>query len=290
MGFRYVRMRVLSTIGDSSYIHVAALEFASSVGGVNLAVNPDNAATSIESSVTAKKIAKAFDGNDMTYWESSLVSGSIISDSTGNNPTYKTLYLQQYTVTYDFGVDASVDIEEIRILPYVNGGVVSNGTPRDMLFQVSNDGINWELLAIFMRSTYTSSKKSFLVNDYRNKPISNRLLPSFIKKTRPIGFNGHINRLGFFNTHNGKLVRQVASPYAGGASIAGVTTVLGQPISRKVNLYDQRCYQLIATTTSGEDGTFRFDFLRQGLYSIMGVDITTNQNSVIFAHVEAINQ
>ncbi len=290
MGFRYVRMRVLSTIGDSTYIHVAALEFTSSVGGVNLAVNPGNAVTSTESSVTAKKIASAFDGNDMTYWESASVLGFIISDSTGNNPTYKTLHLQQYTVTYDFGIGVSVDIEEIRILPYVNGGVVSKGTPRDMLFQVSNDGINWELLAIFMRSTYTSSKKSFLVNDYRNKPISNRLLPSFIKITRPIGFNGHINRLGFFNTHNGKLVRQVTSPYAGGASIAGVTTVLGQPISRKVNLYDQRCYQLIATTTSGEDGIFRFDFLREGPYSIMGVDITANQNSVIFAHVEAINQ
>lgn len=288
MGFRYVRMRVLSTIGDLSYIHVAALEFTSSVGGVNLAVNPGNAVASTESSVTAKKIASAFDGNDLTYWESSSVSGPTISDSTGNNPTYKSFHLQQYTVTYDFGV--GVDIEEIRILPYVSAGVVSSGTPRDMLFQVSNDGINWELLAIFMRSAYTSSKKSFLVNDYRNKPISNRILPSFIKRTRPIGFNGHINRLGFFNTHNGKLVRQVTSPYAGGASIAGVTTVLGQPISRKVNLYDQRRYQLIATTTSGEDGIFRFDFLREGPYSIMGVDISANQNSVIFAHVEAINQ
>jgi hypothetical protein len=290
MGFRYVRMRVLSTIGDSTNIHVAALEFTSSVGGVNLAVNPGNAVASTEASVTAKKIASAFDGNDMTYWESASVSGATISDSTGNNPTYRTFHLQQYTVTYDFGVGVDVDIEEIRILPYVSGGVVSSGTPRDMLFQVSNDGINWELLAIFMRSAYTSSKKSFLVNDYRNKPISNRILPSFIKRTRPIGFNGHINRLGFFNTHNGKLVRQVTSPYAGGASIAGVTTVLGQPISRKVNLYDQRRYQLIATTTSGEDGIFRFDFLREGPYSIMGVDITANQNSVIFAHVEAINQ
>lgn len=285
MGHRYVKVRVLSIIGETTYCSIAGLEFSTSIGGANIATFVANA--SATNQVAANPIARAFDNDDATYWQSSGTSFTKLLEYNSNK--YFSVCTSILNITYDFGAGNSPDIAEVRIMPRIDSGVVNGGTPRDFMVYVSDDNINWKLLAIFTQSEYANSKKSFSVEAYQQKPVVNSV-KSLIAKTLDVQNIKCLNRVGFHDIQNEKLIRKITNPYCGGASIVGVTTVLGEPVSRKVTLYDQRCFSLIASTISKSDGSFRFDRLRDGEYTIVGIDITQNQNSVIFAHVEAINQ
>lgn len=285
MGHRYVKVRILSIIGETTYCSIAGLEFSTSIGGANIATNVANA--SATNQVAANPIARAFDNDDATYWQSSGASFTKLLESNSNK--YFSVCTSILNIAYDFGAGNSPDIAEVRLMPRIDSGVVNGGTPRDFMVYVSDDNINWKLLAIFIQSEYANSKKSFSVEAYQQKPVVNSV-QSLIAKTLDVQNIKCLNRVGFHDIQNEKLIRKITNPYCGGASIVGVTTVLGEPVSRKVTLYDQRCFSLIASTISKSDGSFRFDRLRDGEYTIVGIDITQNQNSVIFAHVEAINQ
>lgn len=285
MAHRYVKLRVLSTIGVISSTSIASLEFATVIGGPNLATVGGKATTSYPNTIAP--LTRAFDGDDATYHQSSGYSASSQTDDELKK-SFSVNIASPLNIIYDFGTP--IEVAEMRIMPRVTGSIADPGTPRTMMLYVSNDNLNWEFLAYFIQTTYETSKKSFSVEAYRQKPVSNRLFKDFYIKPLVRQQPVKIGPIGFHDIYNGKLYRKITNPYSGAATIKGVTTVLGQPISRKVALYDQRNWGLIAITYSSDDGKFEFNLLREGTYSIVGIDMTANQNSVIFAHVEAINQ
>ena len=78
------------------------------------------------------------------------------------------------------------------------------------------------------------------------------------------------------------------TPFSGNKRIAGSTTSLGVPLARRVDLLDQKSGQIIERINTPKTGEFEFKEIADGTYSLVGVDNTAEQNSVIFAHVAAV--
>ena len=60
------------------------------------------------------------------------------------------------------------------------------------------------------------------------------------------------------------------------------------PLARRVDLLDQKSGQIIERIDTPKTGEFEFKEIADGTYSLVGVDNTAEQNSVIFAHVAAV--
>lgn len=75
------------------------------------------------------------------------------------------------------------------------------------------------------------------------------------------------------------------TPWSGNYYIAGSTTVLGMPFARRVDLVEQRSGLLVRTFHTKADGAFLFDQIGHGPWTLIGVDNSAEQNSVVFAHV-----
>ena len=76
--------------------------------------------------------------------------------------------------------------------------------------------------------------------------------------------------------------------YFGSYKIAGSTTVLGIPAAKRVQLHEQRTGQIIGVRNTQADGSFLFNEIPPGLFTVIGVDETGQQNSVIYAHVNSV--
>lgn len=78
-------------------------------------------------------------------------------------------------------------------------------------------------------------------------------------------------------------VHRVTDFYNGGAgTISGKVTVNDNPDSRKVRLYDLRSGQLLRTTWSAADGSYKFTGIAPGLvYFVVGHDHTKTYNAVV---------
>ena len=74
----------------------------------------------------------------------------------------------------------------------------------------------------------------------------------------------------------------------GAFKIAGETTVLGQPMPRRVRLYHQRSGKLMREKYTYVDGVFEFDYIEQGPWMIIGLDDTGVQEGVIYTNVMAV--
>lgn len=71
--------------------------------------------------------------------------------------------------------------------------------------------------------------------------------------------------------------------------IAGVTKNNGSPAARTVHLVDiGRGNQVVECQKTGSDGVFDFKYLRQGVYTVIGVNEDGSQNDVIYANVSAV--
>jgi hypothetical protein len=74
-------------------------------------------------------------------------------------------------------------------------------------------------------------------------------------------------------------------PTLGNKRISGSTTVLGMPARRRVQLHEQKSGVLTDERFTRADGLYEFDNLMNTPYTIIGVDPSGEQNSVIYAHV-----
>lgn len=78
-------------------------------------------------------------------------------------------------------------------------------------------------------------------------------------------------------------------PLLGQKRIAGSTVALGAGVACRVDLLDQITGQLAARTWSSPSGAFAFENVGPGPWTVMAVDETGERNSVVFAHVLAVD-
>lgn len=241
-------------------VYLAELVLATSYGGPNAATG------GTEIGGTFSNPDQAFDGDTGNYASSSSDYSNWIG--------------------YDFGASPK-DIVEAGIL--IRPG---NSAPSAYSMWHSDDGLDWKLQRAWF--TLTIEAGTMMRFDLaaagaapfialpawgfrRNQSdVPQHQRPTIADQGTPLAVYRNMTR------------PRVRTPYSGEGRIAGSTTVLGQPTPRKVQLYEQKSGLMVAEVFTKADGQYEFESLREGTYTVVGVDVSGEQNSVIFAHVVAV--
>jgi hypothetical protein len=271
---RYWRM--LFTRAASSTVAVNELTLAVTEGGPQAATG----GTASAGSVSGLNVAsRAFNGttNATDYWLS-------LGNFNGNGANSD--YLQ-----YDMGSGNSIDVVEVRM--YINTTNLGAGVaPQNFVLLHSDDGQNWTVRRAWAGQTWaTVETKTFSAIALPSGDIFNRV---FYEKdvrrnaatnsgspTKFVPLRGHLTGDGARHHTVGTATFVWAGPFY----IAGSTTTLGLPIARRVDLINQRTGRLERTVFTKADGQFLFDQINAGPWTVLGVDVSAEQNSVVYAHV-----
>ncbi len=241
-----------------------------SIGGSNV-VSGGTASASSEYSASYSA-AKAFDGSVAT--DNGWLSG---------NHAYE--WLQ-----YDFGAGNDKDIVEIVLkTPAASGsGIVSSNLPVYGVCQASDDAFAWNDVFYFggmtqsFAQTFTfSTPKSASI--FCDKLVADLSLAVFDETDKVVRV-----ATGITQNYSSDAVRQ--TPFSGNYHIAGTTTNITIPVARTVRLLDQASGMLVDEITTHADGSFDFKNIRHGLWTVIGIDESAAQNSVVFSHVESKKQ
>ena len=251
---------MLATTPSGPQAAVGGIASASSDDGTNVAAN-------------------AFDGvmSSVNFWRSASNS---MPSGTGRQH-----------IQYTFGAGNEIDVAEVRI--YFNDASFSTAYPSNFALLYSDDGAEWVVqrawgdmvFAIGETRTLDAtplpsnqlSNRVVIRRDYRYNAAANTGIPPSVVRVLPHPIMG-------FGVHHGS-APSILTPWSGGYFIAGSTTSLGLPLARRVDLIDQRSGALVRQFFTKADGQFLFEWIGPGPWTLVGVDSSAEQNSVVFAHI-----
>jgi len=271
---RYWRLHVSHT-GGGTNTSVGELVLATVPSGAQAATGGTASASSTNGVNAA---SRAFDGTTSAanYWQSA--SGSMAAG-------YGAEYLQ-----YDMGVGGGIDVVEVRL--YFNGTTSGSTTfPSNFALLYSDDGKVWKLQRAWSELAFTNGEtKTLDATALPSNQVFNRVM--LVKTYRYnsaalVGastFRRVLMRVFDMAVRHASAPARV-TPWSGNYYIAGSTTVLGMPYARRVDLVEQRSGLLVRTFFTKADGAFLFENIGPGPWTLVGVDNTAEQNSVVFAHV-----
>lgn len=266
---RFWRLYITGNGGHTN-VTVGELELATTPGGPQAAVGGVPAA-STEFSATYS-VTKAFDGSSTGAWVS------------GANTSYS---VKEY-IQYDLGAGKAIDVKEVRIT--FPADFTATSYPASFLLLHSDDGLDWKIQRAWSGQTFTAGEtKSFDTEPIPASQQFNRVvLDKAIRYNLAANVGEPTERIAMHRAiamfaHATRPVR--TTPWSGSFYIAGNTTVLGAPIARRVDLVEQRSGLLVRSLTTDDDGAFLFDHIGPGPWTVIGVDSSAEQNSVIYAHV-----
>lgn len=266
---RFWGLHISANWGNTNYTSLAELVLATSAGGPQGAVGGTAIASSFRIAVESPD--KAFDGSSTTSW---------CTTADASIPAF---------IGYDMGAGNSLDVAEVRMSVLSDMGTTSY--PRSFAMVYSDDGLHWYVHKAWGEQAFQSGvEKAFDATPVQANQVYNRVFkelvlrndqanvgPPTLRKTLPFGVMD-----GGLRHHTAP---RVMTPFTGNYFIQGTTTALGEPLARRVDLYDQRSGQLVRKAFSKADGAFLFDYIGQGPWTVVGVDQSAEQNSVIYAHV-----
>lgn len=266
---RYWRLHI-SASASGQYATIGEIVYAESPGGAQAATG---GTVSASSELAGNEAVEAFDG----------------TVATGNGWVPNTSLVFPHWITYDMGSGNDIDVVEMRITS--PAGVTLTHYPTAMVLLYSDDGLNWYVQRGWNGLVFTALETKTLDatplnpvdvynrvvarKDIRHSNGANSGAPTIRKvvfgPTSPAYLHGAAPRIG--------------TPYTGSYYIAGSTTVLGEPYARRVDLVDQKSGLLVRSVHTKNDGQFLFEYVGPGPWTLVGVDNSAEQNSVIFAHV-----
>lgn len=275
---RYWRLYISRTGGASS-TSVGELILATSPGGAQAATGGTASASSTNG---ANEASRAFDGttSSANYWQS---ASDTFTPTVGSG---------QECLQYDMGVGGGIDVVEVRL--YFNGASAGSTTyPSNFALLYSDDGVKWTLQRAWSEQVFTNGETKTL----DTTPLPSNQIFNRVVIRRDHRFNAAANAgtppsvlrvlphrlIGFGVRHC--TAPAVLTPWSGSYYIAGSTTVLGMPQARRVDLVDPRSGLLVQTFQTKNDGAFLFENIGPGPWTLVGVDNSAEQNSVIYAHV-----
>lgn len=268
---RYWRLFISET-GGASHVTIGELVLSVAAAGPQAAAGGVASASSSFAGTTA---ANAFDGSETVAWAS--LSG-----------VYSSKGMEH--IQYDMGVGNAIDVIEMRV-SYNSTSAIAY--PRAFALLHSDDGTKWTLRRAWGGQVFALGEtKTFDATLIPANQVFNRVLADKAAHRHTLAANAGepalrrvLGRTIGLHAHASKPLR--FTPWSGQNYIAGSTTVLGQPFARRVNLVEQRSGLLVDTVHTGDDGAFIFEGIGDGPWSVIGVDMSAEQNSVIFAHVVA---
>ena len=273
---RYWRL-LISQSGGSPYAGITELKMAETAGGANVCTGGTPSASSI------------FNGG---YPASNAFDGVLTAASSWYclNNTYSN-GLNSW-IQYDFG-GTPRNIAEIAISHYGSSGTEALAYPSAFALYYSDDNITWYRQRSWSNLAFSAGETKVLdataissalitnrlINDRNNKNIEAALPQAWYASA--VRSNSKVR-----GRNCTRPWRQ--TPYSGNKRVAGSTTSLGVPLARRVDLVEKKSGLLVERVNTPETGEFEFKELADGTYSLVGVDSTAEQNSVIFAHVAAV--
>lgn len=154
----------------------------------------------------------------------------------------------------------------------------------------SDDGLSYTYNSFFTGIAWSGVQtKEFVLGNILN--VNYKLLPKKASISKTINDNLMLTPRYFgINRYMPDLKLPLSNrKYLGGNyKITGVTKELGIPVSRLVRLYDAQSGNLVMEKSSDLLGNFEFSGIQPLKYSVVGVDRTGVENSVIFANVEPV--
>lgn len=277
---RYWRLFISKNGGSSNQsVSVGELVLATTPSGAQAATGGTASASSTNGVNAA---SRAFDGTTSAanYWQSA--SGTF-SNTVGAGQEF---------LQYDMGVGGGIDVAEVRL--YFNGSTSGATTyPSNFALLYSDDAKVWTLQRAWSELAFTNGEtKTLDATPLPSNQVFNRVV-----LRRDYRYNAAANSgpapsvlrvlqhrlIGFGVRHATAPVTM--TPWSGNYYIAGSTTVLGAPYARRVDLVDQRSGLLVRTFQTKDDGAFIFENIGPGPWTLVGVDNSAEQNSVVFAHV-----
>ncbi len=270
---RYWRL-LISQSGGSNYVGITELKMAEAAGGANVCTGGTPSASSIFNA---------------SYPASNAFDGVLTSAASWYCAPYTYNSGLNSWIQYDFG-GTPRDIAEITISHY-GGEILSY--PSAFALYYSDDNVKWVRQRSWSNLAFSVGESKVLdatalpsalitnrlINDRKNKSIEAALPQTWYASA--VRSNNMCR--GRNNTRPWRL-----TPFSGNKRIAGSTTSLGVPLARRVDLVEQKSGLLVERVNTPETGEFEFKELADGTYSLVGVDSTAEQNSVIFAHVAAV--
>ncbi len=273
---RYWRLAISQNNGAQTVV-INELVMATSAGGAQAATGGTASASSTNGTDTA---SKAFDGvlTDTNYWRCAL-------------NTYSGGYGYAH-IQYDMGAGNAKDIVEIRIHHDGTALGTTTGAPASFALLHSDDGIRWTIQRAWGGQSFANNEtKTYDATELPSNQVFNRVVAP-----KDVRFNNAANSgvptkfvalrsplIGSGDFHHTYPNAQYT--WSGRFYIAGSTTTLGLPIARLVDLINQQSGRLERTVFTKTDGQFLFDQIGPGPWTVLGVDVTAEQNSVVYAHV-----
>jgi len=271
---RFWRVVFTGVSGSGGAVGVSQLIMATTPGGAQAATGGTATASSVWSA--SWPISAAFDGNDATTWYSG--SGTFLTTGLRSGVQF---------LQYEFAT--AVDIVEVRIrapqdLQY---------SPESFAVLSSADGSTWEVRRGWRIDPVltTGETRTFDATPLPSEQVGNRLFRSAsVSPGVTFGVPPSVVRVHIGPAAVGARAFSLplrVTPFSGARFIAGSTTSLGLPTRRRVDLIDQKSGVLVEIARTGDDGQFLFEQISQGPWTVLGVDETAEQNSVVYAHVIA---
>jgi len=285
---------------DSTYVACAELEMRESIGGAD--VTGSGTAVCLQQHPTYT-VAKLFDG---LYTNADIMLG-YVAPTSGSYPQYGAF------ITYDFGSGNDKDIVEIAYsMPTSYGGVWASSSycPGAISLFYSDDGNTWTLLwsigANDMPTWAVNTTYAFSATAWDGTNSITRLHPPNGYRLYEQYYDTYPTNVIQYNSSRGKgpgairstnrgflpgLRAFIHGPLQGTGHIAGSTTSLGSPIPRVVYLIDQHSGAVLerADTHYPTNCEYIFENLDMSrTYTVLGVDRSTSQNDVVYAHVSPV--
>lgn len=276
---RYWRLLISDTNGGGTNSAVIGeLILATSAGGASVATGGTASASDVFADSSA---ANAFNGTQS--------SSDAWCSLTRTFDLGSTQWIQ-----YDFG-GTPRDIVEMRIYFPAAGTFALALAPKNFALYWSDDNNTWTRQRAWSEQTFTAGgTNTYDTTAVPSGAITNRRLPGIstyrnATAALPQAFFASLSRStgGLTRARNWTRPWSI-TPYSGKLRIAGSTTVLGIPKARRVDLLDQKSGLLVDSRNTGPDGVFAFEQLADGVYALVGVDNSAEQNSVIYAHVTPV--
>lgn len=192
-------------------------------------------------------------------------------------------------ITYDMGEGRAIEVVEVRITS--PSGATPTNYPTSVALMFSDDGKTWMVRRAWSGMVFSALETKTL----DATPLPSSQIASCVVMDKTIRRNISANYgeptfrralsiiVDMAVNHGSMPARK--TPWTGEHFIAGSTTSLGDPIARRVDLVDQKSGLLAFRMQSGKDGSFRFNDIGPGPWTVIGIDPSAEQNSVIYAHV-----
>lgn len=176
------------------------------------------------------------------------------------------------SIGYEFAAPINIVAIKLRTNTTLNLG--------DIFVQGSNDGVNWTTKAFYRSLNFTANTLTEIsipdvyVDDRKGA------MYKYIQRIPPYYFPALTSQAKF------RYFRKCQ--HYGDFRISGTTTIEGNRVARQVYLMKTLTGEIVEAQWSNKDGEFNFKGIKMDNYTVLGVDRSTEQNSIVFSHLDPV--